>query len=236
MNLLELDSYRLHDAINFHHDLNPQIWGHNDSMRSNVKKALLNISNDFIVFLGLTDLAVADITLSGSNAGYSYTPYSDIDLHLLVDFTQINNDDVYRELFDAKKYQYNDQHDIKIRGYEVEVYVQDASQQHSSLGEYSIVNDDWNKIPTKKRANLDDNATKAKYEKLREFILLALASEDESQINQATETIKRYRKAGLAESGEFGPENLAFKILRKKGLVKKLWDKKAELEDKRMSI
>ena len=136
----------------------------------------------------------------------------------------------------SRKNKYNDQHDIKIRGYEVEVYVQDASQQHSSLGEYSIVNDDWNKIPTKKRANLDDNATKAKYEKLREFILLALASEDESQINQATETIKRYRKAGLAESGEFGPENLAFKILRKKGLVKKLWDKKAELEDKRMSI
>jgi len=205
-------------------------------MRPKVKSALIRIANDFRDFLGIKDLSIVDVTVSGSNAAYSYTPYSDIDLHLIVDFDQINNDDVYRELFDAKKYQYNDQHDIVIRGYDVELYVQDSAQKHASLGEYSIIKDDWNKIPTKKRANLDDEATRAKYEKLREFILMAIASDDERGINIATQTIKKYRQAGLSEKGEFGPENLAFKLLRKKGLIKKLWDKKRDLEDSRMSL
>lgn len=236
MNLFELDTYRLHDAINFHKELNPQLWDSDEQLRPIVKNTIIKIAKDFRDFLGINDLVVTDITISGSNAAYSYTPYSDIDLHLIVDFTQLNNDDVYRELFNAKKYQYNDQHDIMIRGYEVELYVQDAAQPHASLGEYSIINNDWNKIPTKKRANLDDTATKAKYEKLREFILMALANDDERNIEIATNIIKKYRKAGLAEKGEFGPENLAFKILRKKGLVQKLWDKKRDLEDARMSL
>ena len=236
MNIFELDTYRLDDAINFHLELNPQIWDSKERMRPNIRKSLIRIANDFRDFLGIKDLSVVDITLSGSNAAYSYTPYSDIDLHLLVDFTEINNDEVYRELFNAKKYQYNDQHDIIIRGYEVELYVQDAAQPHKSLGEYSIIKDDWNKIPTKKRANLDDDGTKAKYEKLREFILMALASDDEKSLDVATQTLKKYRQAGLSEKGEFGPENLAFKLLRKKGLVQKLWDKKRDLEDARMSL
>ena len=236
MQILELDTYKLNDAINFHVELNPQLWDEHEQMRPEVRDALLMISDDFRDFLGIANLSVVDITLSGSNAAYSYTPYSDIDLHLVVDFDQLNNDEVYRELFNAKKYVYNDKHDILIRGYEVEVYIQDSMQVHKSIGEYSIIKNEWNKIPTRKRANLDDLATKAKYEKLREFILMALASENLVQINQATEIIKKYRKAGLAEKGEFGAENLAFKILRRKGFIQKLWDKKATLEDKRMSL
>ena len=236
MNIFELDSFRLDDAINFHKELNPQLWDSEERMRKEVHTALLDIAEDFRIFLGVKDLAITDITLSGSNAAYSFTPYSDIDLHLVVDFSQINADEVYRELFDAKKYQYNDQHDIMIRGYEVELYVQDSAQLHTSIGEYSIIKDDWNKMPTKKRANLDDSATKAKYEKLREFILMALASDNENSIVIATHTITKYRNAGLSEKGEFSPENIAFKILRKKGLVQKLWDKKRDLEDDRMSL
>jgi hypothetical protein len=34
------------------------------------------------------------------------------------------------------------------------------------------------------------------------------------------EKIKDYRQAGLDAHGEFGPENLAFKILRTQGLIK----------------
>jgi ABC-type proline/glycine betaine transport system substrate-binding protein len=57
--------------------------------------------------LGL-DLEVTDITISGSNAAYTYTDHSDIDLHLVADLPRADANEVYRELFDAKKYQYND--------------------------------------------------------------------------------------------------------------------------------
>jgi hypothetical protein len=235
MNLNELDTFRLTDAINFHTELNPQLFI-GDQMRPPVRTALLGIAQDFIEFIGILDIALVDITVSGSNAAYSYTPHSDIDLHLIVDFDQLNNDEVYRELFDAKKYQYNDQHDIKVKSYDVEVYVQAADQPHSSLGEYSINRDDWNKIPTKRRANLDDIATRLKYEKIRQLSLQALASDDLGYVKNVLDVLKRYRTAGLEKGGEFGPENLAFKILRKQGIFQRLWDKRRDHEDEILSL
>jgi hypothetical protein len=148
----------------------------------------------------------------------------------------MSNDDVYKELFDAKKYQYNDKHDIKIRSYDVELYVQDANQTHTSLGEYSLIKNDWNRIPTQRRANLDDTATQLKYNKLHDLIVLALAGNELEHIQIAIDILKRYRQAGLAEKGEFSPENLAFKILRKKGFVQKLYDRRDALEDAVLSI
>jgi hypothetical protein len=236
MNLQELDNYILDDAINFHTDLNPQIWNYEEKMRPEVHKALLDIADDFREFLGIGYLALVDITVSGSNAAYSYTPHSDIDLHLVVDFKKLSNDEVYKELFNAKKYQYNDQHNIRIRSYDVELYVQDVNQRHESLGEYSLMKDDWNKIPTQKRANIDDNATHLKYNKLHDLIVLALAGDNLEHTEAAIDILKRYRQAGLAEKGEFSPENLAFKVLRKKGFVQKLYDKRDALEDAVLSI
>ena len=114
MNLRELDQYRLADAVDFHDDLNPQLWVDN-KLRPEVRKALLVIADDFKDSMGVQEIALVDITISGSNAAYSYTPHSDIDLHLIVDFEQLSHDEIYCELFDAKKYQYNDKHDILVR-------------------------------------------------------------------------------------------------------------------------
>lgn len=235
MNITELQNFRITDAVNFHEDLNPQLYL-GGKMRSDIRQKLLDIAEHFQGFLGVENLALKDITVSGSNAAYSYTPHSDIDLHLIVDFTHLPNDDVYRELFDAKKWQYNEWHDIKVKGYDVELYVQDAAQPHTSLGEYSVLHDEWNRIPTKQRANLDDVATRMKYEKLKELAVRALAANDEQFLNMVLDIVKRYRRAGLAEKGEFGPENLAFKLLRKSGLFKKLWDLKRSFTSRDLSL
>lgn len=235
MDIYELDSYRLSDAVKFHTELNPALWD-GDRMRPEVREALIKIADDFREFLGIDDLAIEDITVSGSNAAYTYTPHSDIDLHLIVDFSKLNPDQVYQELFNAKKYQYNDQHDIKIRGYDVELYVQDANKPVRSLGEYSITKDDWNRIPVRRRGNLDEKSTRAKYEKLQDLIELALNSDDLKTVTNLTDVIKKYRQAGLDEHGEFGPENLAYKILRTQGLVEKLFKHRASLEDSKLSL
>jgi hypothetical protein len=135
MNIQELDSYNLADAVKFNDRLNPRLWGEDEHLKPEVRRRLLEIANDFREFLGIKDLDLQDITISGSNAAYTYTPNSDIDLHLVV---RMPEDEVYRELFDAKKFQYNEQHNIKIGGYDVELYVQDAAQPHISQGIYSI--------------------------------------------------------------------------------------------------
>ena len=161
MNLKELDQYNLADAVKFHNRLNPKIWGKDEQLLPEVRSKLMEIAADFQEFLGVSDLDVEDVTLSGSNAAYSYTPHSDIDLHLVVN---VPKDEVYQELFNAKKYQYNDIHNITIGGYDVELYVEDARKQPVSQGIYSVKNDDWVKIPLKRRASIDDEAVKSKFE------------------------------------------------------------------------
>jgi hypothetical protein len=235
MNLKELDSFRIADAISFHDDLNPNLWK-GQNLRPEVKDQLLLIARDFLEELGVDDLDVKDITVSGSNAAYSYTPHSDLDLHILVDMSDMDNNEIYRELFNAKKSIYNDTHDITIHGVPVELYVQDAREPVVSLGEYSILQNKWLRIPTKRRANLDQTATKQKYEKLLDVIKRTLKSKNILQVSKVIQKIKQYRKAGLDHGGEFGPENLAYKMLRKQGLIDKLYQLRDKLHSETLTI
>jgi hypothetical protein len=235
MDIRELEDFKLSDAIKFHDELNPSLWK-DDKLRPEVRKQLMTIADDFLSELGISGLKVKDVTISGSNAAYTYTPYSDLDLHILVDFNELSNDEVYQELFTAKKSLYNDSHDIKVHGVPVELYVQDSNQPVVSIGEYSLKNNEWLRYPSKRKANFNQTATKAKYEKLGNMIELALQSNNLEQIEKVLKIIKQYRKAGLDKTGEFGPENLAFKALRNMGLIKKLYDHKAKLHSRELSI
>jgi hypothetical protein len=235
MNLKELDSFKLHDAIYFHDNLNHAIFA-GDIMRDDVREQLLLIAGDFIDHLGLDNLQVMDITLSGSNAAFTYTKHSDIDLHILVDMSKLNDELVYRELFHAKKTLYNDTHNILVNGYEVELYIQDANEPVISLGEYSILNDKWIKLPKKSRANLDQISAKLKFNKMRDLAKVALKHNDPNKIQNVIDKIKKYRKNGLHLHGEFGPENLAFKALRSKGIIKKLFARLNVLHSERLSL
>ena len=233
MHILELDSYNLGDAVKFNDHLNPRLWDSNEHLKPEVKAQLLLIAEDFREFLGVTDLDLKDITISGSNAAYTYTPSSDIDLHLVVNMP---DDAVYRELFDAKKFQYNEQHNIKIGGYDVELYVQSADQPHISQGIYSVLKDDWVQVPRRRRAEVDDTSTRNKYEKVGLQIERAVRSGNLKRISQLAEKIKKMRQTGLEQHGEFGPENLAFKMLRKQGLIKQLYDARNAAKDRELSL
>ena len=159
MNINELDSYNLADTVKFHRRLNPRLWGRDEHLLPEVRRQLLAIAADFQEFLGVPDLDVKDITVSGSNAAYSYTKNSDIDLHLVV---EVPADPVYQELFAAKKYQYNDEHNIRIGGADVELYVQPSDQEHISQGIYSVRDDKWLSVPQRKRAQIDDACVRDK--------------------------------------------------------------------------
>lgn len=234
MDINELESFKMSDAVKFHDELNPNLWI-NSKLDPEVKDQLLVIAEDFVSTLGINDLDIVDITISGSNAAYSYTPHSDLDLHVLVDMSRLR-DEIYRELFTAKKTLYNDSHDITVHGVPVELYVQDVNEPVKSLGEYSVLDDKWIRIPKRERANFDEVATKAKFENLAEIVELALATRDLERVEKTLNTIKRYRKAGLAKGGEFGPENLAFKAIRKQGGIQELYDLRNELRSKKLSI
>ena len=70
MNIFEIDSFNLADAVKFNNELNPRIWD-GMKMRPEVREKLLTIAADFQQSLGVNGLDVEDITVSGSNAGFT---------------------------------------------------------------------------------------------------------------------------------------------------------------------
>jgi hypothetical protein len=236
MNIEQLESFNLADAVKFHDKLNPLIWDKTEHLHPEIREQLLTIAADFAEFLGVKDLDLRDITISGSNAAFSYTPHSDIDLHLIVDLGNDEHKDIYRELFDAKKFIYNTEHNIKIKGIPVELYVQDANQEHHSQGIYSILNNNWIEIPRRRQADIDDVSVKSKYKDLSKRIKEVIKSKSLERMTSVMDKIREMRSAGLANHGEFGPENLAFKILRNKGDLKKLHNARKDAKSIELSL
>ena len=233
MNITELNSFNLADAVKFHNKLNPKLWGSDEHLLPEVREKLLEIADYFQEFLGVDNLKVQDITISGSNAAYSYTRHSDIDLHLVVDMP---DDPVYQELFNAKKYEFNDSYNLKIAGVPVELYVQPADQTHVSQGIYSVKNGDWLQVPQRRRAKVDDSCVQHKTADLDARIHSAVKSGDADAINRLWDKIKAMRQAGLEQNGEFGCENIAFKLLRNMGCIGRLKDAKNALRDRELSL
>jgi hypothetical protein len=234
MNIEQLESYNLDDAVKFHDQLNPLLWDRSEHLKTEIQEHLLKIAEDFAGFLGVDSSRLIDITISGSNAAYSYTPSSDIDLHLVVDFS--NDNEVYRELFDAKKTIYNTEHNIKVKGIPVELYAQAADQVHHSQGIYSLLHDKWLQIPRRRRADIDDVSVQSKFEEFERRAAEAIKSKSHEEIDRLLQRIRAMRQAGLDQHGEFGPENLAFKLLRNQGIIEKLRDERRQIRDRELSL
>jgi hypothetical protein len=223
--------FSISNAVVFHDELNPKLF-EEDKLKPNIRKALLKIAKHFEEFLGV-ELDLKDITISGSNAAFSYTPHSDLDLHLVV---EVPDKPEFRELLDAKKNVYNARHDIKVKGIDVELYAQDAEQEHHSLGIYSVLQDDWVSEPQQQDVDIDTQDVKDKYKNYRDRIILVLGKESLPVATDMWSDIKRMRQAGLESNGEFGTENLVFKMLRSQGWIEKLSDYIGTLQDDELSV
>ena len=70
--------------------LNSKIWKSEDKIDPKIRKQLLKIADDFVEFLDIPWVEVIDVTLTGSLANYNWSEYSDIDLHIIFNFQDIN--------------------------------------------------------------------------------------------------------------------------------------------------
>lgn len=218
-------------AVIFHDELNPKLFA-DQRLKPEIRQGLLKIAEHFQEFIGV-ELKIVDITVSGSNAAFSYTEYSDIDLHLVV---QVPNEPEYKELLDAKKNVYNAKHDIKVKGIDVELYAQDVEQEHHSLGIYSVLKNTWVSRPEKVSVKVDSGDVKEKYKNYKERIEVVLQDNELDVAKAAWDDLKRMRKAGLEKNGEFSTENIVYKMLRNQGWIERLQDHITDLQDNELSI
>ena len=138
---------------------------------------------------------------------------------------------------------FNQNHDIKIFGYEVELYAQDSDESHFSTGVYSVKNDEWITAPSKEKSQIDREVFKTKINSWKEKIenLIKNIKKDgikssEKQIDSLKEKLKDYRKSGLEKEGEYSYENLVFKYLRRSKLIEKLYNTIVKQTDKELSV
>jgi len=238
-----LKSFRLKDS------LNTDIWEKTNgeyTMKSKVRERLLKIANDFIEFLDV-NLVISDIIMSGSLANYNWSNYSDVDIHVIADFTQFNDSEkpLYEDLFYLKKSIYNKKHDITIYGFEVELYVEDESQVNDvkSIAKYSILNDEWIETPINEPVDISNGKIKSKAQQWMNIIdklIDNVKDEDfddaKKLIDKYNDKLRKYRTCGLQKDGEYSEENLVFKVLRRNGYLEKIRNLKDELTDKKLTL
>lgn len=232
-------------------ELNPKIWP-NGRINSRVRLRLMDIADDFFETLKIDWLKPLDILLTGSMANYNWSKYSDFDLHLLLDFSDVDeNVDFVHEYFTAKKKLWNEEHEnLMIYGFPVEVYVQDISESLVSNGIYSLYKNKWVVEPSKdaiKGLGNEKETIKAKaIETMEKIDALYNATFNISygydgekiiaQIKKLIAIIKGIRKESLSNGGEMSAGNIFFKILRRTGYIEKLFNAKTLAYDRKESI
>ncbi len=215
--------------------LNKKFWSEDNKFNPDIREKLLSITNDFIDKLDLDGVEIHDVTLTGSNSNYNYNDYSDLDVHVLIDFKDINEDeDLVKKALDGQRFVWNLRHNISLRDHGVEMYMQDKDEPHVASGLYSLLNNEWITEPSYDPPTIDsrDVYKKAKtieddVRVLKERVLDVKgrsAKDLHDCANQLKKKISNMRKSGLEREGEFSIENLAFKVLRNSEVIGDLID------------
>ena len=188
-------------------ELNPKIWylpnekrmgdpeGQKYEMKPEVRERLLEIAYQFLDYLNV-DLIVTDIVLTGSLANYSWSKYSDFDIHIIANYNQFPQAqlELYKELFMLKKALFNKNHDIKLFGYETELYVEGEEDAHFSSGVYSLLYDEWQHNPEKEDVKIDKETVKRKAQQWMDIIDGVLENIEDEDIDDAKELIEKYKE------------------------------------------
>ena len=223
------------EESNYYNDtLHPQFWDEFE-FKEDILKPILKIVDDFVKDdAHISPEMVEDVQLTGPLANYNYSEYSDLDVHILLDFADINKDEeIVKRALDGKRFIWNLRHDIKFNGHEVELYFQDIHEPHVASGLFSLSGNRWIKKPKYEKPEVDhEDVVKKANSFKKELDLLAdvldnISDEKEfSLINKRAKKLKekimRMRKEGLAGKGEFSVENLAFKTLRNDQTIARL--------------
>tara|TARA_Y100000034_G_scaffold110339_1_gene142424 strand:+ start:209 stop:1141 length:933 start_codon:yes stop_codon:yes gene_type:complete len=224
--------------------LEPNLWIDGDNLSPAVRDRLIEIAENFIRGLDI-EVAPVDVRLTGSIANYNWSDYSDIDLHIVVDFDELDSDPVIvKKFFDASRLRWNDRHDVKIFGYEVEIYVEDAREQHHSSGVYSLLKEDWlveadpdqaqDAWSVEARKKTDDILTQLN---LIQHVLPRKPKAALRSIERLRRKISNMRRAGLeSKEREYSTGNVVFKMLRREDALRRLNDLKDQAYDAAFSI
>ena len=226
-------------TLQSHEQLNSRLWTDNLKLDPSVWRALDKIGKEWANFAKIPKSAIKDVIITGGNANYNYTPYSDIDLHLVVDKEKIDCPSVLDDYLQAKKQLWALTHDITVKGQPVELYAQDYRDPfREGQGIYSLQSNKWLQEPTKYKIDRSHPEVIRKVKDLMYQIdsLIDTNSNDVDAFKKLKGRLKGMRSSAIQRGGESAPENLVFKELRNRGYLDKMNKYLRNLEDKNLSL
>ena len=122
--------------------LSDAIWK-DGALRPDFSNALGRIAKKFLDELELK-LDVEDVIFTGSYAGRTWGPGSDLDLHIVVDFGSQDDAEAAQRACKLAKFKWEEEHDIELKGIPVEVYVEGLDENPPEVtGRWSLTKNDW---------------------------------------------------------------------------------------------
>lgn len=222
--------------IMFHTTLNPYLWN-GQELGNPVRVKLLEIAKNFIEFLKVESIPLRDIIITGSQCNWTYTPHSDLDLHIIVDMQRVyNGSALVEQFFDSKRRLWNKTYDPLIHNIPVEIYVEDDDE-HVEGNAYSLLTDQWLTQKPLTQTEYNDRSVRAKFNSITRGIERSLARADHPEdMTRIMRKLKSYRQSGLDQHGEYSTENLVFKALRNAGWLDKINKQQVSLTNKVLSL
>ena len=228
-----------------------KIWDGMD-LNSRVRLKLLDIADDFWKFADTNWVDMNGILLTGSICNFNWSDKSDIDLHIVVNFSDVDErEDFVRKYYNSKKNDWNNEHNrLNIYGFPVEIYVKDINDSVHSNGVYDLEKNEWVKKPDSDDV-IDISLSKYYIKKKAADIMTdiddmidELSSTDDKHISEEImdmaqeiiEKLKDERKKSLDKYGESGIWNVIYKVIRRSGYFDKVWDLINDAYDKVNSI
>ena len=219
-------------------ELNPKMWS-NEKLDPEVWNSLRKIAKEWQDFANIPKSAVKDIIITGGNANYNYTKYSDIDLHLVVDKDRIDCEGLLDDYLQSKKQLWALTHDITVKGQPVELYAQDYKDPfRKGQGIFSLQSNKWLQEPTKYKIDRSHPEVVRKVKEYMNLIdgLIDSKSDDRDAFKTIKNRLKGMRAGAIEKGGESAPENLVFKELRNRGYLDKMSKYLRKIEDEDLSL
>ena len=208
-------------------ELNPKLW-EDKKLKRDVREAIIDIVSEFMDNL-IIPVEILDVRVVGSNASYNYTEHSDLDVHIISNLELVGSPtEIVQALYNSERSNFNRTHSIKIKGIDVELYVEDVNSSVTSNGIYSVIDDIWIKEPQM----VKERSVKIDKKELRDLVnsvKSVLADGDSDDIKDCINMLYLMRKDSIAIDGEYGVGNLLFKEIRNRGLLSALKDKYNEM-------
>ena len=215
----------------------PDLWDANQHLDPEVRQHLLQMAYDFYE---KTDFKapILDVYFMGSSANYNWTPDSDVDVHVLIDLKQLQMPEGTAEsATHAASSLWNVEHEVTVKGHTVEMNIQPLEDTKPHVtGIYSLVKDLWVRKPSHQNINVDKQSILKKYNAMKNYIDTAISTNSRQAMKDAKSYVDALRQYGLDTAGELGTENIVFKLLRARGVIKKLKDSITATYDKEMTV